>query len=547
MEDGHISPEERRIFDELMAATGITRAIDPDAPRWPNSEIVTVNGLPLGIIDSETPYTSKDDGDSNGEPHMEIVDVVSPMSSPTKSGLHSATVIDDPFDILVKSSENQQIGADEAPAHAELGPDARVTRRRSLLGRLAFMRSAKSRNNHPSNEAAFLATKLDLRKTSLSPELSTSDPEVVLSDGEVALATLRAEKLLLDAGGRSGDAGILRKSSKTDAIQAVSPTVVSRRQLLNFRGKKPIKVTSADIAEQLALPITGIAPETIPATTDISRRKVVGVLAVGVAFLAARGLSGGLVPGIGEKSLRTDNGGAASPEMKRPVFKEVEVLKLAGPWVEQKTPSVMQWEKTAFEEINKFNAWAKAINKENPKLEPLPYGMVDTGLVLATIMVVSGGNPAIEKSTYSYKGLAQLSNEIGSTAVKDYQPLNPQHSILASVAHITRLMHAVDPSLRTDRTAWIREALGGNATTAGYDPKDTKKYLAKIIPEIYAQWSDANSPAFDTWSNSDDVKRLNLFSDARNVLVNEQTFTIDGKIKPENRLDADTIKRYSGK
>lgn len=55
--------------------------------------------------------------------------------------------------------------------------------------------------------------KLDLHKTLLPPESSSSNSEAVLYDVGAALAAPRAEKQLKDADGGCGGAGILRKSS----------------------------------------------------------------------------------------------------------------------------------------------------------------------------------------------------------------------------------------------------------------------------------------------------------------------------------------------
>jgi len=54
---------------------------------------------------------------------------------------------------------------------------------------------------------------MDFRKTSHSSELSRSDSEGFLSGGGVPVGTSTREKILLDTSGKSGDAGILRKSS----------------------------------------------------------------------------------------------------------------------------------------------------------------------------------------------------------------------------------------------------------------------------------------------------------------------------------------------
>jgi hypothetical protein len=54
---------------------------------------------------------------------------------------------------------------------------------------------------------------LDLRKTSRPPDQSNTNSETVLSGGGEPIGSLTTEKLFVDGDGRSGGAGILRKSS----------------------------------------------------------------------------------------------------------------------------------------------------------------------------------------------------------------------------------------------------------------------------------------------------------------------------------------------
>jgi hypothetical protein len=57
---------------------------------------------------------------------------------------------------------------------------------------------------------------LDLRKTSHLPDQSSTNSETVLSGGDEPVGSLTTEKQFVDGDGRSGGAGILRKSSLFD-------------------------------------------------------------------------------------------------------------------------------------------------------------------------------------------------------------------------------------------------------------------------------------------------------------------------------------------
>lgn len=188
----------------------------------------------------------------------------------------------------------------------------------------------------------------------------------------------------------------------------------------------------------------------------------------------------------------------------------VEIEVTAGAWSEQ-IPTVMRWEQDVIRLIKEYNVKAIETNRINAREKRpgvVPYGAVDSGLILSLMAVASGGNPfATDKNADPNQpdkipaGLMMISREAGRKVITDFEPTNPIHSIAAGIAFAEALISRVPLVDAPDRPSLVAAALLGKQAGQPDTPYPVSpNLLAELVtwvPALDSAWLEPKNPHID--------------------------------------------------
>lgn len=232
---------------------------------------------------------------------------------------------------------------------------------------------------------------------------------------------------------------------------------------------------------------------------NIPKRKMATLgLAAVVSLVAANGLA-------------STRGSGENPLSCGPQESATDVAIAAGAWSE-KIPTVMRWESDVIRLIKEYDQEAAETNERNRREgRPgiMPCGAVDSGLILATMVPASGGNPfAVDKNADPSNpdkipaGLLGINREVGRQLVLDYEPTNYIHSMKAGIALWQVLLSRVPETDAADRPSLLSAALQGKRSNQPNMPYPVSPQLlaemVAAVPAIDSAWHLPENPHLET-------------------------------------------------